>query len=376
MTRIVVTGGRGFLGRNLVSSLREREDSYVTVVGREHSAEDLERALLSADIIFHLAGVNRPQDPGEFDVSNTGLTRTICKILTDHGRSPKIIFSSSVQAMHVNPYGVSKAEAEDILMKFSKATGTTVRLYRLMHLFGKWCRPNYNSVTATFCYNIARELPITISDPMHEIELTYVDDVVSAFLEELDGHKGNSHTAATIASRTICLKTLADTVQSFHSMRTTLTVPDLADRFHRALYATYLSYVPESGRKEALKITEDNRGSLAELMKQEHFGQIFISRTEPGVTRGNHYHNTKVEKFFVVEGEGLIRLRSIEGGPVEEHIVRGGGYQVINIPPGTTHSITNIGTGEMVTLFWASEIFDPKAPDTHVLSVDFDEHQR
>ena len=374
--RIVITGGRGFLGRNLVARLLEREDCDITIIGRNNSTNELRTALLGADVVFHLAGVNRPQSPQEFDLGNAGMTELICQILSKNGRSPKIIFSSSVQAGQDNPYGMSKAKAEKILRKFSTVTGTPVRIYRLMHLYGKWCRPNYNSVTATFCYNVANSLPISLSNPTHEIELTYVDDVVSAFISEIDEDSSVSHSVPNIPSYKIRLGILADTIQSFHEMRTTLILPDLAERFHRSLYATYLSYVPKSERQENLVFKQDDRGSLAEFIKQEHLGQIFISRTVPGITRGNHYHHTKTEKFLVVEGKGLIRMRSIEGGPIQEYIVTGSAYQVVNIPPGLTHSITNLGTGEMVTLFWASEIFDLNNPDTHMLPVDFDEEKR
>ena len=374
--RIVITGGRGFLGRNLVARLLEREDCDITIIGRHNSSIELETALLGADVVFHLAGVNRPRSPQEFDLGNAGMTELVCQILSKNGRSPKIIFSSSVQAGQDNPYGRSKAKAEKILREFSTTTGTPVRIYRLMHLYGKWCRPNYNSVTATFCYNVANRLPISLSDPMHEIELTYVDDVVSAFISELDEHSSVSHSVPNIPSCKIRLGLLASTIQSFHAMRTTLILPDFAESFHRSLYATYLSYVPESERQENLVFKQDARGSLAEFIKQEHLGQIFISRTATGITRGNHYHHTKTEKFLVVEGQGLIRMRSIEGGPIQEYIVTGSAYQVVTIPAGLTHSITNVGSGEMVTLFWASEIFDINNSDTHILPVDFDEEKR
>lgn len=371
MTRILITGGRGFLGRNLAAHLLERKDCETTIVGREDSTEILKVGLLAADVIFHLAGVNRPGDPSGFEEGNVGLTEHICQVLRDGKRSPKIVFSSSIQAEFDNPYGASKAKAENVLRQFASDTGACVRIFRLKNLFGKWCRPNYNSVTATFCHNIARDLPIVISDPAREVELSYVDDVVEALLAEVDGPKAEGETCALIPSYHIQLGDLAVRIQMFHEMKNTLTAPNFADWFNRALYATYLSYVPPAALRSALEIKTDTRGNLAEFIKEEHFGQIFISRTKPGVTRGNHYHHTKTEKFFVVEGEGLIRMRAVEGGPVEEYLVRGGEYQVIDIPPGTTHSITNVGSNEMVTLFWSSEMFDPNHPDTYYLSVDF-----
>jgi UDP-2-acetamido-2,6-beta-L-arabino-hexul-4-ose reductase len=370
--RVLITGGRGFLGRNLAAHLREREDCDIMTVGREETTEELDRLLLQADVIFHLAGVNRPIDPAEFAKGNWELTEHICQSLEKNGRAPKIIFSSSIQAELDNPYGTSKLKAESALRRFASTTGASVRIFRLKNLFGKWCRPNYNSVTATFCHNIANELPLTISDPVHEVELSYVDDVMAAFLVESDRQEGGEEFGAEIPSYRIQLGDLAGRIQAFHEMRSTLTLPDFSQWFDRALYATYLSYVPTEARQNNLEIKADARGSLAEFIKQRNLGQIFVSRTKPGITRGNHYHHTKTEKFFVVEGEGLIRMRSVEGGPVEEYSVSGGEYQVVDIPPGFTHSITNVGTGEMVTLFWSSEIFDPNCTDTCYLPVDFE----
>ncbi len=345
----------------------------MTTFDRDNSIEDLERLLLEADIIFHLAGVNRPQDPADFEVGNTGLTEQICQFLQRNDHSPKIVFSSSIQADLVNPYGVSKAKAENALRRLASVDPARARIYRLKNVFGKWCRPNYNSVTATFCFNIANDLPILVADPSREVELSYVDDVVSAFLAEIDGREYGAEPGANIPVCRIQLADLAGRIQAFHEMRSTLTLPHFSDWFNRALYATYLSCVPPDARQHNLEVKSDARGSLAEFIKHRSFGQIFVSRTKPGITRGNHYHHTKAEKFFVVEGDGLIRMRSVEGGKVEEYRVTGSGYQVIDIPPGFTHSITNVGGGEMVTLFWSSEIFDPDRPDTFYLPVDFED---
>jgi UDP-2-acetamido-2,6-beta-L-arabino-hexul-4-ose reductase len=369
--RILITGGLGFLGRNLASHLSERKDCETKSFDQENSPEELKEWTLWADVIFHLAGVNRPQDPVEFETGNAGLTEQVCQFLRENRRSPKIVFSSSIQAELDNPYGASKAKAESVLRQFFSDTGACVRIYRLKNLFGKWCRPNYNSVTATFCHNIANDLPISVSDPAREVELSYVDDVIAAFLAEIGGRETAGEAGTDIQSYRIQLGDLAGRIQAFHEMRTTLKLPDFADWFNRALYATYLSCVPPEARQHSLDIKSDARGSLAEFIKQKHLGQIFVSRTKPGVTRGNHYHHTKTEKFFVVEGHGLIRMRAIEGGPVVEYAVTGSAYQVIDIPPGFTHSISNVGLGEMVTLFWSSEMFDPNSPDTYYLPVDF-----
>jgi UDP-2-acetamido-2,6-beta-L-arabino-hexul-4-ose reductase len=368
MMKVLITGGRGFLGRNLAARLGGRNDCEMLVFDREDSQSDLLSWLSVADVVFHLAGVNRPKDPGEFESGNAGFTELICDLLRKAGRTPTIVFASSTQAELESPYGLSKRKAEQTLRAFAASTGASVRIYRLKNVFGKWCRPNYNSVVATFCHNIANDLPIQISDPRRELELVYVDDVVKAFLAELPIHAGsNGH--CDIPSFNLTLGDLAGRIQSFHDMRTNLLTPDFAVRFNQQVYATYLSYVPDEARRQQLEIKSDQRGALAEFIKSGNLGQIFISRTRPGITRGNHYHHTKAEKFFVVEGEGMIRMRQIESSEVVEYRVRGEAFQVIDIPPGYTHSIENIGAGDMVTLFWADEIFDPDRPDTHFLPV-------
>jgi UDP-2-acetamido-2,6-beta-L-arabino-hexul-4-ose reductase len=365
---VLVTGARGFIGRNLTAHLHAREGCAVTPFDVDNSAEDLRAGLEKADIVYHLAGVNRPQITGEFEIANAGLTREICATLRELGRTPVIVMSSSIQATLENPYGVSKRHAEDALREFAAQSGAQVRIYRLKNVFGKWCRPNYNSVVATFCHNIANDLPIQISDPNRELEVVYVDDVVKAFLAEMTA-TGESNGDSGIPCVRLTLGDLAGRIQSFHDMRTNLLTPDFAVRFNQQLYATYLSCVPDEARRQQLQIKPDQRGTLAEFIKSNNFGQIFISRTRPGITRGNHYHHTKTEKFFVVEGEGVIRMRQIESSKVLEYRVRGEGLQVIDIPPGYTHSIENVGAGDMVTLFWASEIFDPDRPDTWFLPV-------
>lgn len=365
---ILVTGAHGFIGRNLTTHLQARADCVVTLFDVNNSLDDLRSGLETADIVYHLAGVNRPRITEEFEMGNAGLTREICKILCELGCTPVIVMASSVQAALDNPYGVSKRHAEDALREFAAQTKAQVCIYRLTNVFGKWCRPNYNSVVATFCHNVANDLPIQISDPNREIELVYVDDVIKAFLAELPIHAG-SNGCPDIPSFKLSLGDLAGRIQSFHDMRTNLVTPDFAVAFNQRLYATYLSYVPDEARCHQLEIKSDYRGGLAEFIKSSSFGQIFISRTRPGITRGNHYHHTKAEKFFVVEGEGVIRMRRIESSEVVEYRVCGEAFRVIDIPPGYTHSLENIGSGDMVTLFWASEILDPDRPDTYFMPV-------
>ena len=373
MKHILVTGADGFLGRNLVAKLSMLNGVTVTATDIQTPFEDLRSALKHCDLIFHLAGCNRPANPSEFRTTNRDFTFSLCDALREMNRSPKIVFSSSIQAELDNPYGVSKRQAERALIQFGSDSGAVIRIFRLNNLYGKWSRPNYNSVVATFCHNIGNDLPIQISDPARTIELSYVDDVVDAFLAEIPRTESataiTSSTASAIPAHCITLGELALSIRAFREMRDTLVVPNLSSTFQRRLYATYLSYVPQLVMETRLLVRNDNRGSLAEFMKSESGGQIFLSRTLPGVVRGNHYHHTKTEKFFVVEGEGLLRMRHIGSEKVMEFHLRGRDYQVVDIPPGYTHSIENVGTGEMVTLFWSSEIFDPEKPDTYFLPV-------
>jgi len=362
---VLVTGAKGFVGKNLCAALRQR--AGVELV--EHDLGDgqavLDATLRTVDVIFHLAGVNRPERVEEFETGNTRFTAEICRALLEAGRRPKIVLSSTVHAGREDPYGKSKLGAEQELKRFAELTGADVILHRLKNLYGKWSRPNYNSVVATFCHNVARGLPITISDPASVVYMTYSDDVGTAFVAELGSDaRGGWRVAEPLPSHEITLGELARLIESFRAHRATLVLPDFASGFVRTLWATYLSYVPADAWGYQLVARADQRGSLAEFVKSQSFGQIFVSRTKPGITRGNHYHHTKTEKFMVVEGDGIVRLRQIHGNVVAEFRVRGDEFRVVDIPPGVTHSIENVGDGELVTLFWSSEIFDPARPDT------------
>jgi UDP-2-acetamido-2,6-beta-L-arabino-hexul-4-ose reductase len=373
----LVTGSDGFVGRNLCAVLRRRENVRSFEYDLASPSHVLEEGLATADIIYHLAGVNRPQHPSEFQTGNVGFTTEICRKLIALGRTPKVVLTSSIQAERDNPYGLSKRAAEETLRRYCGATGAVGVVYRLKNLFGKWCRPDYNAVTATFCHHRAHGLPIHVSDPANEVDLTYIDDVVAAFVRELDsgGEPGVFRFAPPLPSHRTTLGELVSLIESFRAFRTTLHMPNFTSPFVRALYATYLSYLETDDFAYGLQVKADQRGSLAEFVKSPSFGQIFVSRTEPGVTRGNHYHHTKVEKFLVVEGEAIIRFRSIlNGTDIIEYRVSGRDYRVVDIPPGYTHSIENVGSGEVVTLFWASEVFEPQRPDTQSLNVLTESH--
>lgn len=366
---VLVTGAAGFIGRHVMEALSRRGGLRVVGVDRDSPVDALPSALDEADTIFHLAGINRPETPGELETGNAGFTQELCAALEERGQQPLVVFSSSIQAALDNPYGTSKRQAEESLQAWAERTGAPVAVFRLANVFGKWSRPNYNSAVATFCHNAARGLELTIHDPAASLSLVYIDEVVGHMLRCLDDPpRGFEFREATPVFRTT-VGEVAERILSFPRTRESLVVPDFGDPLTLRLYATYLSHLEGSDFKYCLRTSVDARGALAEVLKQPGFGQIFASRTASGVTRGNHYHHTKCEKFVVLEGEAVIRFRDVRGGPVIEHRVEGRDFAVVDIPPGFTHSIENVGEGELVTLFFANELFDPEHPDTYFLPV-------
>lgn len=371
MKRVLVTGSNGFIGRNLIEGLRRREDVEIRTFDIEEDLASLAEHLKDADIVFHLAGVNRPEKIEEFETGNAGLTRTIVDMLEKAKRNIPIVLSSSIQASLDNPYGISKKKAEDILIEYSNKNDAKIYIYRFPNVFGKWCRPNYNSVVATFCHNISHGLDISISDVNKEIELVYIDDVVDEFLSVLsqeDKDKGEYYYKIKRTFR-ITLGELAEKIYRLKDIRKPLVVPDLSDDFIKCLHATYLSYLDKDDFSYKLDLKTDQRGSLAEVIKSDHFGQIFVSMSHKGVIRGNHYHNTKVEKFCILKGEAVIKFRHIFEDEVLSYHVSGEEIKIVDIPPGYTHFIENIGDGEMIVLFWANQVFDSEKPDTYYCKV-------
>lgn len=357
------------MGRNLAVAL-QRDAVEVGLLDVDDPAPAWAAAVRGAQVVFHLAGINRPEHEREFVEGNVGSLETLFQAIDASHASPVVVLTSSTQAAEENPYGRSKAAAERALESWAHQAGGRAVIYRLPGVFGKWCRPNYNSVVATFCHNIARALPIQISDPSKTLEIVYVDDVVG----RLRTHLGETATSGVTRGEVgpvfrTTVGELADRIRTFRESRTTLLVPDTADAFTRRLLATYTSYIPPENLSYGLQVRTDARGSLAELLKAPSFGQIFVSRTLPGITRGNHYHDLKIEKFCVLEGEAIVRFHSVLGGEVTEHRVSGAEFKVVDIPPGMAHNIENIGQGEMVVLFWACEIFDPARPDTYAAEV-------
>lgn len=369
MKTVLVTGADGFIGRNLKEALMRIPDIRFIGVDAVDGKDALDRALEVADVVYHLAGVNRPQHDEEYTAGNAGLTAEVVNRLASRTPKPLVVLASSIQAALDNPYGRSKRKAEEVLEEYGNTGGSSV-IFRLPNVFGKWSRPNYNSAVATFCHNIARDLDIQVSDPQRVLELVYIDDVVNAFMELVEVRPAPGTSRLTVSP--VKSITLGDLVAELHRMRdvrSTLILPDMNDRFRRCLFATYLSFLPTDGFSYELARHADQRGALAEILKSPHFGQLFVSRTKPGITRGNHFHHTKFEKFCVIEGNAVIRFRAVSGDRVLSYAVRGDEFRVVDIPPGYTHSIENVGTGEMIVLFWSSEMFDPAAPDTQQLQV-------
>lgn len=368
---ILVTGARGFIGRNLIAELHNRGHRSVFAYDVDTRVDLLDEYCRQADFVFHLAGVNRPVDAAEFMAGNFGFTATLLSKLKEHHNTCPVVVSSSIQAASDNPYGRSKKAAEDMVFAYGREVGARVLIYRLPNVFGKWCRPNYNSVVATWCHAYARGLPIQVNDPATVLNLVYIDDVVNEFIAAMQGNPttGGDGFARVPRDFRISLGELAGQLCTFSESRKTLVMPNFESDLTRFLYATYLSYLPEEAFTYALNTKRDNRGCLAEFIKSQQLGQIFVSRTHPGVTRGNHWHHTKIEKFLVLEGEALIRFRQVATDTVLEYKVSGDTWQVVDIPAGYTHSITNIGDKDVITLFWATEMFRPEHPDTYYLEV-------
>jgi len=369
MKTVLVTGARGFIGRNLVARLQQDAHCHLLTSDRRDASTDLEAKVRAADVIVHLAGVNRSADPAEFQIGNVDVIKRLLAAASVPTRHRHLVLASSIQAVLENAYGRSKRAAEEAAAFWAAETGGRVTVLRLKNVFGKWCRPNYNSVVATFCHNIARGIPVRIHDPTTVLDLVHVDDVCEAILGAIVAPTSSGWTD-DMPSYRIALGELEQRLRAFDARSVTLQVPDMSARLNRLLYGTFVTYLEPSRWGYSLEKRADQRGDLAEFVKSPSFGQVFVSRTRPGVTRGNHFHHAKVEKFLVVAGSAVIRLRRADGTDVIDFPVRGEDYTVVEIPPGFTHSITNIGDSEMITLFWANEVFDAQRPDTVVLPVE------
>jgi UDP-2-acetamido-2,6-beta-L-arabino-hexul-4-ose reductase len=367
--KILVTGAKGFIAKNLIELLKRAKYSDLFLFQRETTDLELETFIQHADFIFHFAGINRPETANEFYSGNTDLTKKIIAILEKYNRKVPILFTSSTQALIDNDYGKSKYSAERLIQNYSQENGTSAYIYRLPNVFGKWGKPNYNSVISTWCYNITRDMPALIDDPSKTLHLVYIGDVVSHFLAQMSNH---THTCDFYNIQPVYHKSLGEIhqlLEQFKISRNNLLIPKVGQGFERVLYATYLSYLPENAFSYELKGHKDDRGTFYEILKTLDSGQFSLSTTKPGVTRGNHYHNTKNEKFLVVNGEALIELRNIYSDEVIEYHVSDKKMEVVEMIVGYTHNITNIGTTDLILLIWANESYNPEAPDTNFMEV-------
>ena len=381
---VLITGANGFVGKNLTQrlyTLRDHRDrtrptlqiEEIFLCTRETAPGVFTEYCRKADFVVHLAGVNRPKEEREFTAGNVDFTRTLLELLQQSKNNFPVLLASSIQASLTgryagSPYGRSKKAAEDLLLSYGEKTGADILIYRLPNLFGKWCRPNYNSVVATFCHNIARDLPISISDPEVKLELVYIDDLVEELLNAMEGHphrEENGYCSIPVSSHRT-LGQIAELLYRFHDQPQTLLLPEIPEgSFEKKLYSTYLSYLPSDKVAFPFKMNRDERGSFTELLKTKNCGQFSVNISKPGVTKGQHWHNSKWEFFIVVSGHGLIQERKIEDDQVIEFEVSGENIQAVHMLPGYTHNIINLSeTENLVTVMWANECFDASHPDT------------
>lgn len=367
--KVLITGANGFVGKNLQLHLSERSDVEVSCFTREHNESDLQGLVADVDIVFHLAGINRPEDPAEFKQGNTDLTQSLCEALKASNRKIPVVYSSSIQAAAENPYGDSKRAAEDELLTHADKTGSPVYIYRLPNVFGKWARPNYNSAVATFCHNISQGLSIQINDPSAQINLVYIDDVIASFLQVMDGQLVGSDLVkggfVEIEQQyLISVGDLADQIQAFKDSRDTLITENVGSGLVRALYSTYVSYLEPKQFSYQVPKYGDERGVFVEMLKTKDAGQFSFFTAHPGITRGGHYHHSKTEKFLVIKGKACFRFRHMMTGEFYELHTNGEQPEIVETVTGWTHDITNVGDDEMVVMLWANEIFDRENPDT------------
>jgi UDP-2-acetamido-2,6-beta-L-arabino-hexul-4-ose reductase len=388
--KVLITGADGFIGKNLQLHMAERKDVDVVCFTRKHGVQQLPDLLQGVDFVFHLAGVNRPENPLEFTTGNVDLTlalcNALCRVAEATDRHIPIIYTSSTQAESKNPYGQSKLAAEQALQAATISHGIPVHIFRLPNVFGKWCKPNYNSVVATFCHNFARDLPIQVNNPTAAITLVYVDDVIERFLQLMDGadamdchapramtervssiHEPVTATIATVAPQyTTTVGELAKQLQAFKESRSTLLTERVGTGLVRALYATYVSSLPVESFSYTVPQYSDPRGVFVEMVKTPDCGQFSIFTAHPGITRGGHYHHSKTEKFLVIKGQARFKFRHMHTGQTHERVTFGEKSEIVETVPGWTHDITNIGQDDMIVMLWANEVFDRERPDTLV----------
>jgi UDP-2-acetamido-2,6-beta-L-arabino-hexul-4-ose reductase len=376
--KILITGAKGFVGQNLTETLKNIRDGKDKTRELDSDIEifeydiDTDPSLLDTyakecDFVFHLAGVNRPKDEKEFMEGNFGFTSVLLGKLNKYGNKAPVLITSSIQAALDNPYGKSKKAGEDLIFSYGEKNGVKTLVYRFPNVFGKWCRPNYNSAVATFCYNIANDLPITVNDRSHMMTLVYIDDVVDEMINALNGAETKDGRYCRVpVEHKITLGEIADLILSFKESRNNRYIPDMPEgSFAKKLYSTYLSYLPRNNFSYTLEMHCDERGSFTEMFKTVNNGQVSVNISKPGITKGQHWHNTKNEKFVVVSGKGVIRFRKPGESEIYEYFVSGDKLEVVDIPVGFTHNIENLGDSDMITIMWCNECFNPDKPDTY-----------
>jgi UDP-2-acetamido-2,6-beta-L-arabino-hexul-4-ose reductase len=375
--KLLITGADGFIGKNLRLLLRERKDLEIVAFTRNDDPSQLRSILSETEFVFHFAGVNRPKDPTDFSVGNAELTRALAEALRTTaetlGRKVPVVFTSSTQAALDNPYGQSKRAAEHELFAVREAAAVPVHIFRLPNVFGKWSRPNYNSAVATFCHNIARDLPIQVSDSMAPLTLVYVEDVVQEFERILNGGAPsvNSDGFCVVPTQyATSVGEVANIIREFRSSRTSLLIPPVGTGLTRALYSTYVSFLPESSFAYEVPQHKDQRGMFVEMLKTRDSGQFSFFTAHPGVTRGGHYHHSKTEKFLVLRGTAKFRFKNMGSGATYELTTSGDKSEIVETVPGWSHDITNDGDDELIVMLWANEIFDRSQPDTFAFPLD------
>ncbi|MGB4661071.1 MAG: capsular polysaccharide biosynthesis protein CapF [Mobilitalea sp.] len=368
--KILITGAKGFVGKNLIAELKNQKYLDVLEYDIDTDPSLLDVYTKECEFVFHLAGVNRPQNEKDYMLGNFGFTSILLNSLKKNNNKSVVMISSSIQAMIDNPYGQSKKAGEDLLFAYSEEVGAKVLIYRFPNIFGKWCRPNYNSVIATFCNNLANNIPIQVNDPSVMMSLVYIDDVIEELINALNGKENRvGYFCEVPVTYTIMLSDIIDLINSFKDSRKTLNIPNMLNLFEKKLYSTYLSYLPINQFCYPLKMNIDSRGSFTEIIRTMDRGQFSVNIEKPGITKGNHWHHTKNEKFIVVSGKGLIRFRRIDTEEIFNYYVSGDKMEVVDVPVGYTHNITNIGDNDLITFIWANEVFNPEKPDTHFLEV-------
>lgn len=376
--RILITGANGFIGRNIASRLRCEGYADIAEVDVGTPPDVLESAVKTCGFVFHFAGVNRPPNESEYMAGNFGFTTKLLDMLKSASNKCPVLITSSIQAALDNPYGRSKKAAENYMFEYSRETGAKTMVYRLPNAFGKWCRPNYNSVIATFCSNIANGLPIKINDPDAEMQLVYIDDIADEFMRALagnptrgDGKEISKEFMQVPVTHRAKLGEIANAIFGFKESRKSLEIPDMTPgSLSSKLYSTYLTYLPTNEFTYPLKSNLDQRGSFTEILRTTDRGQVSVNIIKPGITKGNHWHNSKNEKFLVVKGKASIKFRKIGDNKIIEYAASENKLEVVDIPPGYTHNITNVGSGDLITVMWANEAFNPNKQDTYFEKVD------